>query len=143
MTKLWAKFSWTFRAMTKSRCIFGWKWINFSPITTVRKSRSYIIYPWIAFPLILSLCTDTKWSKPLSMITLRWLALLLFNGNSSCWRVLSVASSSESEKINPKFFTKLLVLGIFQTLRDWVVKIYASDMPSAAQLFQKYDIFGR
>lgn len=58
--------------------------------------------------------------------------------------MLSVASSSESEKINQKFFyTKLLVLGIFQTLRDWVVKIYASDMPSAAQLFQKYDIFGR
>lgn len=62
---------------------------------------------------------------------------------------MSVASSSESEKINQKFFyTKLLVLGIFQTLRDWVVKIYAldiyaSDMPSAAQLFQKYDIFGR
>lgn len=23
LTKLWAKFSWTFRAMTKSRCIFG------------------------------------------------------------------------------------------------------------------------
>lgn len=32
------------------------------------------------------------------MITLRWLALLLFNGNSSCWRVLSVASNSKKEK---------------------------------------------
>lgn len=75
------------------------------------------------------------------MITLRWLALLLFNGNSSCWRVLSVASNSKNEKKKyPKTLYKITKVWNFPKPKGagWL----KSTHQTCLQLFKIYDIFG-